>query len=138
VPGAADQGLEQLQVGVDVVDDENLERSPRAAGAVAGAQTPSGLGRARRLDRLEREHEREGAAARARSRRRSAAHQLHQPAADGEAEARAAEAAVGVVLGLAEHLEQPRDAGWVDPDAGVADREAHGRGPAPGARSTRG
>ncbi len=52
-----------------------------------------------------------------------AAHQLDQPAADGEAQAGAAEAAVRSAFFLGEGLEEPQLGLVADADAGVAHRE---------------
>src|SRR5215211_6707448 len=54
-----------------------------------------------------------------------AAHQLDELARDGQAEAGAAVAARGRRVGLGEGLEQATDRVARDPDAGVADIEAH-------------
>ena len=57
---------------------------------------------------------------------KAAAHQLHQPVADGQAQARAAIAACGLAIGLREGVKQLLDLRRVHTDAGVPHADLQG------------
>ena len=93
-------------------------RAGRRCGPPAGARVPSGM-----------RHGERGALARARSRRRhGAAVQPHQLLDQREADAGALVGAAARALDPVEALEQPRQLGRGDADAGVARRSARPRG----------
>ncbi|KAF5058282.1 hypothetical protein DSECCO2_348250 [anaerobic digester metagenome] len=86
-------------------------------------------GRAFRVT-VEHRRELEGRAlAQAATHRDVPAHEVHQPAADVQSQARAAEVAGGGCVGLHEGPEQARQHGLVDADARVHDLEAQGEHP---------
>ncbi|EGY00822.1 hypothetical protein AZA_89199 [Nitrospirillum viridazoti Y2] len=95
-------------------------------GAAATQAVAQGLDRAAgRYRPFQRDVEPEGGTVAGRALHPYAApHQLHQLAADGQAQAGAAEAAGDGTVGLLEHLEQPARLRRVDADAGVLHGDA--------------
>ena len=135
VPSAA---VEVGQRALDRVLDVRLEagRTDHVGERVAGGgrvvqderARPAGHDRAERVERLglgqaDRERKRRSMPGRARRRQR-AAHALGESARDGQAQTRAAVAARRRGVGLRERLEQAVQALGLDPDAGVAHRDA--------------
>ncbi len=137
--------LQEVQRRLAVVDDGQMHpgrvhdqlHHPLVGGVVLGQQHPQargvqglvrlGHGAGRALLVRQRQVEDEARALpRARLRPDLTAHQLDQRAADGQAQAGAAEAAADRGVGLFEALEQPRLDLVVEADAGVADLEAQG------------